>query len=221
MTTVTSSTVGREHVPLEQCFVLRAVDWPTYQKVSDALTGRHVRLTYDGENLEFMTISPEHANCSRLIARFVVVLTEELNVPLKSFGDMTCDREDAQRGLEPDECFYLEHEPLVRSKDRIDFAIDPPPDLAVEVEISRSSRNRMDIYAKLRMVEVWRYNGHALRVYQLTTAGTYAEADQSKYFPNVPIGQLASFLQRRGEVDENSLIRSFRTWVRDQITKSS
>lgn len=206
---------------VEQRFVLPAVDWMTYQKISDALVGRHVRLTYDGENLEFMTISPEHGNCSRLIAQLVVVLTEEFNVPRKSFGDMTCDREDLQRGLEPDESFYLTNEPLVRGKDRIDFSVDPPPDLAVEIEISRSSRNRMDIYAKLGVPEVWRYDSRTLRVYGLTAEGEYVQADASRYFPIVAIGELAVFLGRRGESDENSLIRSFRNWVRDQSSADS
>ncbi len=216
MATVTSTTDGANAIPPEQCFVLPAVDWPTYQRIADALIGRHVRLTYDGENLEFMTISPEHGNCSRLIARLIMTLTEELNLPLKSYGDMTCDREDLGRGLEPDECFYLTHEAEVRHKDRIDFTADPPPDLAVEVEITRSSRDRMGIYSKLRVPEIWRYDGVRLRVYRLKEDEDYEAVECSTYFPNLQIVDIAAFLERRRETDENSLIRSFRNWIREQ-----
>jgi len=214
MSTATpTTTAGFDH-PEEQRFVLRAVDWPAYQQISAALTGRHVRLTYDGHNLEFMTISPLHANCSRLIGRFVVVLTEETNLPLRSFGDMTCDREDVRKGLEADECFYIANEPLIREKEQLDLSVDPPPDLAVEVEITQSANDRMDIYALLGVPEVWRFDGQHLTVSQRQEEGTYALASHSKYFGPIPIAELAAFVQRRTEVDENSLIREFREWVR-------
>ena len=111
-----------------QCWSLGAVDWETYRKIADALTGRHVRLTYDRGRLEFMTISGKHGILSRLFNRLIGILTEELAMNVLSCGDMTCDREDAGRGLEPDECFYLENEPQVRGKDDIDLSVDPPPD---------------------------------------------------------------------------------------------
>src|SRR5262249_38374776 len=146
-------------VPEEQRFRLGAVDWTTYRKISDALTGRHVRVTYDRGNLELMTISSKHGSCSRLSARLVQVLTEECGLPIYSCGDMTCDREDLDRGLEPDEGFYIENASRVRNKEQIDLTVDPPPDLAVEVDISRSSKSRLPVYAALRLPEVWRYDG--------------------------------------------------------------
>lgn len=140
MATADIATYDQPLVPSEQRFVLPAVNWETYKDVSRALTGHHIRLTYDGENLEFMTISPSHGNFSRLLGRFVVVLTEEAGLPLKSFGDMTCENEVVGRGLEPDECFYITNESAVRGREKIDLTSDPPPDLAIEVEITRSSR---------------------------------------------------------------------------------
>lgn len=217
MTTVVSLPEGQAHVPIEQRFVLPAVDWATYQKISDALAGRHVRLTYDGDNLEFMTISPIHARYSRLICRMIVVLTEEMGLPIASFGDMTCDRQDVRKGLEPDECFYLGNEPRIRDRETIDLSSDPPPDLAVEVEVTRSSRDRMDIYAKLRVPEVWRFDGQSLRISQLDPNGNYVATNQSLHFPNIPLSELTSFVQRRTEMDENSLLRSFRAWVQQTL----
>ena len=78
--------------PRDERFLLRAVDWQAYRKISEALSGHHVRLTYDRGNLEFMTISYAHGNLGRLLGRLIVVLTEELALPIRSCGDMTCDR---------------------------------------------------------------------------------------------------------------------------------
>ena len=145
MTLLEAPTVTHAPSPGEQRFVLRSVDWESYRKISDALRGRHLHLTYDRGTLEFMTISPCHGNCSRLLGRLIVTLTEELGLPILAFGDMTCDREDLERGVEPYECFFLENEPAVRGRDAIDFRTDPPPDLVAEIDISRSSRRRLGV----------------------------------------------------------------------------
>ncbi len=166
-----------------------------------------------------MTISGKHGILSRLFNRLIAVLTEELELTVLGCGDMTCDNEDAERGLEPDECFYLESEPLVRGKEDIDLSVDPPPDLAIEIELSRARRSRMNIYAALRVPEVWRYNGMRLTVNQLQADGSYAETESSRYFPNIRIAELLRFIEQRTQTDENSLVKSFREWVRQQIAK--
>lgn len=83
-----------------------------------------------------MTIFSQHGILSRLFNRLIAILTEEMNMPILSCGDMTCDNPEALRGLEPDECFYLDNESLVRVKEEIDLSTDPPPDLAIEIELS-------------------------------------------------------------------------------------
>ena len=201
----------------ESRLVLHDIDWPAYRAIAGALRGRHVRLTYDRGVLELMTISHPHGNLSRLLGRLIVALTEELGLPVHSCGDMTCDREDLDRALEPDECYYLQNEPLVRAREVIDLATDPPPDLAVEIDVSRSSRRRLPIYAALGVPEVWRYDGTALRVYRLGSQGEYVVSEQSRQFPTIPVQRLADFLGRRHETDENSLVRAFREWVRQQL----
>jgi Uma2 family endonuclease len=107
----------------------------------------------------------------------------------------------------------------VRDKDEIDLTIDPPPDLAFEIDISRSSLNRMGIYAAMRVPEIWRFDGEVLRVHQLTDEGSYVEVDRSRYFPFLPLKELEAFLHRRGETDETSLVKAFRQWVREQIVR--
>jgi Uma2 family endonuclease len=220
MATAAASVEERVKALDGQRFVLRDVDWATYRRISDALTGRHLHFAYDRGTLEFMTSSPIHARFSRLIARLITVLTEELGLPMSSCGDMTCDREDLERGIEPDECFYLNNEPLIRGKEKLDFTADPPPDLAVEIDISRSSHRRLGIYAALGVPEVWRFDGETLKIFQRGEAGQYAMAERSRHFPIVSAADLVRFLQRWSQVDENSLLRSFREWVREQITRN-
>ena len=219
MATLLESTEARVLAPAEQRFVFRGIDWAAYRRLADALDEQHVRLTYDGENLELMTVSRLHDKLSRLIARLLAALTEELDVPFDSAGSLTLDRADLSRALEPDECFYLDHEPLVRNKDEIDLAIDPPPDLAVEVDVSRSSLNRMTIYASLGVPEVWRLDVARLRVYRLGSDGTYAEVERSQYFPFLPPSEVVTFLNRRTEMDETRLVKTFRGWVREQMAR--
>jgi Uma2 family endonuclease len=199
--------------PQEQHFLLRNIDWSQYRSFADALGEAHVRLTYDRGRLELMTLSHGHERWSNLLGRFVEVLTEELNMPCQSGGSTTLNREGVERGLEPDQCYYIEHEPAVRDKDDIDLDTDPPPDLVVEVDVSRSSLSRMDIYAALGVPEVWRFDGTSLHVYRLTE-GRYVESNQSPHFPHLPLAEVQAFLLRRNTVDETSLIRSFRQWVR-------
>src|SRR3954466_9308750 len=154
------ATVAESPAPLagalapEQRFLLRDVDWTTYRVLANALGTRHLRLSFDGGSLEFMTISRLHGRLSRLLGRLVLSLSEDFGLPISSCGDFTLDRGDLERGLEPDECFYLQNEPLVREKEELDLSTDPPPDLAIEIDVSRDSRRRLRIYAEIGVPEV-------------------------------------------------------------------
>jgi Uma2 family endonuclease len=216
MATVSTPPVESAQQPTEQRFLMRGIDWATYRKISEALSGRHYHLGYDRGNLELMTISSLHARLSRLLGQLIVVLAEETGLPRCSCGDMTCERQELERAVEPDECFYLKNEPLIRGKEEIDLAKDPPPDLAVEIDISRSSLNRLGIYAALGVPEVWRFNGETLSIYHRLSPEQYAVAERSLHFPFVPATEMTRFLGLRGQMDESALVQSFRMWVREQ-----
>jgi Uma2 family endonuclease len=163
--------------------------------------------------MEVMTLSPKHENRKKFLARLVEALTEELKIDIASYGSMTCRREDLKRGLEPDELYWIEFEALVRGREEIDLATDPPPDLALEIDISRSTMDRMAIYAALRVPEVWRWDGETLRVFLLSARGTYRQSNHSKAFPFLSLEEFAQFLSRT-DLSETQLLRSFRAWVR-------
>ena len=198
-------------------FLLKNISWQTYEALlKDLESQRGIRLTYDRGLLEIMTPLAPHERNSRLIGRLVEALTEELNIEICSFGSLTCKREDLARGLEPDECYYIQNEPVIRSLEQIDLNQDPPPDLAIEIDITSSSINRLALYASLGVPEVWRYDGSRLIIYQLE-GGEYKVCDRSSTFPLITSSEIIRFLELRKSNGETTLIRLFREWVRNQV----
>jgi Uma2 family endonuclease len=209
------ATVATVTVPAEQRFRISGIDWKTYVAFSDLLWDRHIRITYDRGEMELMTVSESHERGKTRLSRLVESLTEELAIDMAGLGSMTCRREDMERGFEPDECYWIAHEAAVRDREGIDFTRDPPPDLAIEVEISRSSIPRLPLYASLGVPEVWRWDGQRLIVVLLGDDGQHHESDRSLSFPFLPVAELVRFLTMTG-VSETQVIRAFREWVREQ-----
>lgn len=201
----------------EQRLLLHNVDWATYDRLLHDLEGHHLRLNYDRGRLEIMTTSSDHERWKTLLARFFEILTLELNVPIMGVGNFICRREDLERGLEPDECWYIAHESVVRGRHQIDLDVDPPPDLVVEIEVSRSVLDRLGILAALGVPEVWRYDGKRLSVLLLDDSRTYIESDGSPTFPAIPLSGFVEHLNRRGTIDETTLVRAFQAWVRQFV----
>lgn len=197
--------------------LLKNISWQTYESLVNELAEQPgIRLTYDRGNLEIMTPSAPHEGSKKILGRFVESVTEELNVEIRSLGSLTCKREDVARGLEPDQCYYIQNENVVWDKEQIDLNEDPPPDLVVEIDVTSSSIDRLSLYASLGVPEVWRYDGTRLIIYQLS-AGEYAEIDASPTFPFLSQVEMLRFLELRRTTKENALIRLFREWVRSQI----
>jgi Uma2 family endonuclease len=210
-------TAQNHPLPEEQRFVLYDLDWASYRKISDALTPRHLRLSFHRGTLELCKVSAFRGHCARLLSEFVSILTEELNRLIMGCRDMTCEREDLECAIEADESIYLENERRVRHKEQIDLAVDPPPDLAMEIDLGRRSRARMRVYAALGVPEVWRFDGESVGIHQRGVDGQYVAVEYSPHFPFVGENQLLRFLQLRTQMDDNALVRSFRDWVREQI----
>ncbi|HVC92328.1 MAG TPA: Uma2 family endonuclease [Pirellulales bacterium] len=203
-----------EQVRPEQRFLLRGISWSTYEALLRDLGDTHLHLTYDRGALEFMVPSHEHERFSRLLGRLVELLTFELRIPIRSAGSTTWKKAVQARGLEADECYYIRSEPLVRGQDEIDLEVDPPPDLAIEVEISHSAVDKLAMYAALRISEVWLFDGHALRVFELQPTGQHAERPVSPSFPFLPMDEMVRFLEGRNEADETTWLAGFQDWVR-------
>ncbi len=205
---------------MSQPLLLHDVTWQGYQAHLSACERRRYRIAYDCGRLEVRTLSPRHARIGEVFALFFFILSEELNIPFFSYGSMTLHREDLDRGLEPDKCFYIGKVRRIRSEEEIDLQRDPPPDLAIEIDITRSSLNRMGIYAALGVPEVWRFDGQTLTVYQLSNQGEYEDCEQSLAFSALPLKKVAEFVRQASTVDDLTLGRSFRAWVRAEVLPS-
>lgn len=203
--------------PPTECIHLSGISWQTYETLLKELSDRRLRLTYNRGTLEIMAPSPEHEFGKKVIGRFVETLAEETDLQIYPLGSTTFRRPELS-GAEPDECFYIDQIGAVQGKKRLDLTEDPAPDLVIEIDVTSSSTNRLQVYADLGVAEVWIYNGAALTVKQLQN-GTYITSQTSQFFASLPIPDIAVFLQQAETVDYLALVREFRKWVRSQIEK--
>lgn len=133
---------------------------------------------------------------------------------------MTIRKRHLLRGLEPDQCYYVRNEPAVRGKRKLDLSIDPPPDLAVEVDITRSSLEKLEIYGALGVPEVWLFNGDRLQINTLAADEVYIPADESLSLPGFPFLLVPEWIDRAFETDNTTWALSFQAWVRQSEAKS-
>jgi Uma2 family endonuclease len=195
--------------------ILPNISWQTYQSLMrDFEQEPAIRLTYNQGTLEIRMPLDPHETYKKLLGRLIEAATEELDIEIRSLGSRTCDREDLARGLDPDQCYYIQNESLVRGLDQIDSNRFPPPDLAIEIDITSSSINRMSIYAALGVPEVWRYDGQTLTMLILQN-GEYHPQGHSKALPFLSSESILRFLSQRSTMGETQLVKQFRQWVRE------
>jgi Uma2 family endonuclease len=200
--------------------LLSNVAWESYVALGAAVGDRPVRLTYDRGNLEIMSPSPEHERHKSLIDVLVLVLVEELDLPADNLGSTTFRRKDLERGFEPDECWYIASLDKVRGKKRLDLSRDPPPDLAIEVDVTHSSLDRVSIYEAIGVRELWRYNGRALTMYRLSAAGRYESVKRSPTFPQVSPAELAKFVRLGVKQDATAMVKAFRRRIKELLGRA-
>jgi Uma2 family endonuclease len=203
--------------PPTELIHLSGISWQTYERLLTELSDCRLRLTYNRGNLEIMAPSPEHELGKEVLGRFVETLAEELEVQIYPLGSTTFKGPELS-GAEPDKCFYIRNIGAVRGKRRLDLTEDPAPDLVVEIDVTNSSQNRLQVYAHLGVAEVWIYNGDTLTVKQLVN-GLYITSETSQFFVSLPISEIAGFLQQAETMDYLELVKAFRQWVRSQIGK--
>ena len=202
----------------EQFIQLSGISWQTYETLLAELGDRQIRLTYNRGHLKIMVPSPEHEVYKKVMGRFVETLAEELEVRIEPLGSTTFKRPELI-GAEPDECFYIQNISAIKGKKRIDLSQDPPPDLVVEIDLTSSSENSLQVYAALGVPEVWIYNGSQLRIKRLENQ-RYVDCDRSLAFPSVAVLEIVRFLEQAETMDYLELVKSFRGWVKSQIQQN-
>ncbi|MDY6896917.1 MAG: Uma2 family endonuclease [Cyanobacteriota bacterium] len=203
----------------EQRTVLHNISWETFETLlKETGEDRGSRFAYDGSTLEIMTPLFEHENPKINFDRFIFILAEELNIEIKSAGSTTLKRKIVRKGIEPDNCYYIQNELAVRGRETLDLTNSPAPDLAIEIDITSSSVDKFDIYSALGIGELWRYDGKNLKFYQLVEE-EYLEREYSIAFSLVSVKDISRFIEQSKTMGEIALLKSFRNWVKNTISK--
>jgi Uma2 family endonuclease len=200
--------------------LLRGQTWQDYQRAlaEREQLGRRYRITYDRGVLEIMTVGAPHEQWKMRLANLLELFMMERAIPFDSLGNWTVQREDLDRGLEPDLCYYIQNEALVRGRSDLDLEHVPPPDLAIEVEVSRTVHDRIGIYEALGVPEIWRYGGEAVTVLVRGPNGGYGQSATSRAIPSFPLDEVRRRMQAVGMTDQGSWMRDWQAWVRANVT---
>jgi len=211
--------IQRIQVPPGQRVLLRDVSWEEFEAILQELGNHRTdRVAYCDGLLEIMSPLPEHEYFKETIGDAVKDMAETLDLDYESYGSTTWRRQAKQAGLEPDNCFYFQNEARVRGKLQVDLDQDPPPDLALEINVTSQSLDRFPIYARLGVPEIWCYDSGWLKIYHLQ-AGQYVEVEQSTIFPQLDIGALPQLIEAKRSAGRLALRRSVRAWVKEQVRK--
>ena len=207
------------HVLVPNC------DWQTYDAVLRDPAVWHLRVTYDRGSLEIQARTFAHERGHRTLRFAIDELAFALDVPMVAAGMATLRRKDLLCGLEPDASYYTRnlqaYMQIMRAKtEERDLAIVQPPDLAVEVDDPTSTLDRVSIYARLGVPELWHRMGDLLWVCRLRPDGTYQRSNVSPTFPGVALDEVMTVLLQNQKVSDPSLIGSLRQWIRQSRPES-
>ena len=199
----------------EQRVVLHNVSWKTYEHLlSDHLDASTPRFTFDRGVLEIVSPSAEHERYKQALSLLVEMLADGLGIDIENLGSTTFKRSQLERGFEADVCFYVQSAARMHGKVHIDPAVDPAPDLMIEIEITAPALNKLPLFAAFGVPEVWRYDGRQLRILQLT-GSEYTESPKSLAFPRASDAGLSHLVQQRMSLKRTEWLRTLRDWVRE------
>ncbi|MFP4134816.1 MAG: Uma2 family endonuclease, partial [Halothece sp.] len=202
-------------IPPGHQVLLQNVSWSELEQILDELgENRATRISYSNGTLELMTPLATHENNKAMISDFVRILLEELGKEYRNLGSTTLKNAKMKQAVEPDECFYIQNEHLVRGIQRLDLSILPPPDLAIEIDLT--ARTRFNHYEQLGVPELWRYDGTKLEI-NILSSGKYLASEESLQFSGFPLKEvLPQFLEATQTQGKVSILKQFRDWVIEQ-----
>lgn len=200
-------------------FVFSRVDWAFYEEVCRRVEGRRVFVTFYKGTLEVATTSLLHELLSNLLAIVVGVLAEETDVDIIGAGRSTLRRPDLDEGTEPDASYYVANQARMVGREEINLPGDPPPDLAIEVEVTRRLGDRRSIYQDMGVPEIWVYGvADGLRVLVRRPDGSYGWADASPTFPLLPLADLSATIRAGQTQSQTAFTKAFRRRVRAALS---
>lgn len=190
-----------------------------WQQLEDLLHNlgdkRPTRIAFYQGSLEIRMPSPEHERAKVIISDLLKILLDCLGMEWESLGSTTFKKQESMAGIEPDDCFYIRNYRSVIGIKRIDLSIDPPPDLAIEIDLT--SPTQISAYSAIGVGEVWRYDRGKLLIYLLQSEG-YQQSDRSLIFPDLPIVLgISEFLTKGATMPMSGIRREFRQWLENLI----
>jgi Uma2 family endonuclease len=206
-------------IPPGHQLLIKAISWSMYERILNTL-GEHrgTRIHYSQGWLEIMTPLPEHEDDKVIISNLIEIILEELDIEFRNLGSTTFKNKAMAQGLEPDICFYIQNEVAIRGKKRIDLTTEPPPDLAVEIDIT--GHTKLTHYEVFGIPELWRFDGKRLEIYLLQANQQYQLVEQSHHLPQLPIAEaIPHYLEQRKQIGRNKTMKAFRDWVKIQLTR--
>lgn len=203
-------------VPPGQRLLIHDLDWSEFEAILDELGEKRAsRIAYSDGILEIRMPLPKHERQKSILGDIVKILLDELELDCECFGSTTFKRQEMNYGIEPDECFYIQNHAIMIGKDRLDLSVDPPPDLALEVDVT--SKTQIEAYTRLGVPELWVYEGTELKIYILE-AGQYQTSTTSPTFPKHPILEWVSeVLEQSQAIGRSPALRAFRQKIRSTL----
>ncbi|MFP4298431.1 MAG: Uma2 family endonuclease [Spirulinaceae cyanobacterium] len=178
-----------------------------YEEILQRLGDRSIpRLRFRDRHILLMSPLPQHGNEIDVISDLIKVLLRHRGRDWQSFHPITL-RYGKEAGLEPDACFYIENYQAILGKRKLDMSIDPPPDLAIEIDVT--SFTRIEDYIPLAIPEVWIYKTNELSIYCFTN-NSYVETNTSLIFPDFSIKEIVmQYVDRAWQVGSSVALREF------------
>jgi Uma2 family endonuclease len=197
-----------------QQLLLEDVSWQQFERIlADLGEHRAAKVSYSYGSLEIMVPLPEHQKAKEIIGDMIKILLDRRNINYDALGSTTLKSEKMAQGVEPDTCFYVQNQELVIGKNRLDMNLDPPPDLAVEIDLT--SRTALDNYRILGVPELWRYGKQGLQI-SILRDGEYIESDASPTFSDMPIVSLVNqYVQQSRVMGGSQALRAFKNCLQD------
>jgi Uma2 family endonuclease len=206
--------------------ILYDIPWSLYIQLREADDRRGVRMSYLDGTLELMSPKYIHDKAGQRLDQFLMAVMVELEIPCICSRSTTLKRRGKGKkrkkgvGKEPDTAYYIANEPAIRDKDDIDLKMMPPPDLALEVDNTNDSEEKLPIYARLGVPEVWRYDVNTRELWFgfLQADGTYAQTERSTSLPMLTPALVLEGLDLCVGVSESQWGRLLRDWIKEKLT---
>ncbi len=206
----TSSTTETSDVADDHRVLLTGISWKTYSAMLNDIGDSALRLTYDNGSLEVELPGKRHEVIRKLCAAMIERALERTSVEFEPEGSTTWRHEAGLRGLEADECYHIQNFKSVAGRDELDLTIDPPPDLAVEVEIHSPLLSKMEVYRGLRVAELWRIRSdRSCEMYLLDPAGNYQPIQVSTSIPLFTPDIVSRYVRMRADLSQSETLKRF------------